>query len=97
MQQQHPDKQVEVWAEDEGRMGLKPITRRHWAPLGSVRLHPTAQLSVVTYLCVCSSTFWESAFWLASHVDIPTMQAVLDAFVATVNPEGKKTHPVAAR
>ena len=34
MQQQHPDKQVEVWAEDEGRMGLKPITRRHWAVRG---------------------------------------------------------------
>jgi transposase len=26
----HPDMVVEVWAEDEARLGLKPITRRIW-------------------------------------------------------------------
>ena len=26
----HPDKRVEVWAEDEARLGLKPVTRRVW-------------------------------------------------------------------
>src|SRR5205823_5526540 len=26
----HPGKVVEVWAEDEARLGLKPITRRVW-------------------------------------------------------------------
>jgi hypothetical protein len=30
----HPDKVVEVWAEDEARLGLKPIARRVWALKG---------------------------------------------------------------
>jgi hypothetical protein len=31
----HPDRPVEVWAEDEHRLGLKPIRRRVWAPIGA--------------------------------------------------------------
>lgn len=31
----HPDRAVEVWAEDEARLGWKPITRRMWWPKGS--------------------------------------------------------------
>jgi hypothetical protein len=30
----HPGKAVEVWAEDEARLGLKPIARRVWSPKG---------------------------------------------------------------
>src|SRR5262249_22188350 len=30
----HPDKAVEVWAQDECRLGLKPIARRVWSPKG---------------------------------------------------------------
>jgi hypothetical protein len=29
-----PDKVAEVWAEGEGRLGLKPIARRVWSPKG---------------------------------------------------------------
>ena len=29
----HPDRPVEVWAEDEHRLGLKPVRRRVWARL----------------------------------------------------------------
>src|SRR5262249_51859340 len=29
-----PDAQVEVWAVDEHRIGLKPLLRRVWAPIG---------------------------------------------------------------
>ena len=35
----HPDKRVELWAEDEARLGLKPILRRVWAVKGE---RPTA-------------------------------------------------------
>ncbi len=34
MQQQHPDATVEVWAEDEHRLGLHPVNRLVWVPLG---------------------------------------------------------------
>jgi len=30
----HPDRPVEVWAQDEARFGLKPVSRRVWAPRG---------------------------------------------------------------
>ena len=30
----HPDKQVELWVQDEGRVGLKPEIRRIWAARG---------------------------------------------------------------
>ena len=34
LRRQHPGKLVELWAEDEARLGLKPITRRVWAVRG---------------------------------------------------------------
>src|ERR1700704_439224 len=33
-QRKHPDATIEVWATDEHRIGLKPITRGVWAPVG---------------------------------------------------------------
>src|ERR687893_296346 len=30
----HPGRPVEVWAADEHRLGLKPVRRRVWAPVG---------------------------------------------------------------
>ena len=30
----HPGAEVELWAEDEARLGLKPVIRRVWAPVG---------------------------------------------------------------
>lgn len=41
IQQQHPNATVEVWAFDEHRLGLKPIVRRVWAPIGE---RPVAQV-----------------------------------------------------
>ncbi len=36
----HPEAEVvELWAEDEARLGLKPVNRRVWAPVGR---RPTA-------------------------------------------------------
>jgi transposase len=37
----HPDASVEVWAEDEHRLGLLPVVRRVWAPRGR---RPTARV-----------------------------------------------------
>jgi transposase len=37
----HPEaEQVEIWAQDEARLGLKPVMRRVWAPVGE---RPTAR------------------------------------------------------
>jgi transposase len=35
IEEAHPEAQkVELWAEDEARLGLKPLIRRVWAPIG---------------------------------------------------------------
>ena len=35
IEEAHPEAQkVELWAEDEARLGLKPLIRRAWAPIG---------------------------------------------------------------
>ena len=35
LKEAHPEaEQVELWAEDEARLGLKPVIRRVWAPVG---------------------------------------------------------------
>jgi hypothetical protein len=30
----HPGAEVQLWAQDEARLGLKPVIRRVWAPVG---------------------------------------------------------------
>jgi len=35
LEEAHPEaERVELWAEDETRLGLKPVSRRMWAPVG---------------------------------------------------------------
>jgi transposase len=34
LERAHPDAEVQLWAEDEARLGLKPLIRRVWAPVG---------------------------------------------------------------
>ena len=38
----HPEARVELWAQDEARLGLKPVIRRVWAPVGN---RPIAQFN----------------------------------------------------
>ena len=41
LEEAHPEaEEVELWAEDEARLGLKPVMRRVWAPVGE---RPTAR------------------------------------------------------
>ncbi|EGK83555.1 hypothetical protein MicvaDRAFT_2633 [Microcoleus vaginatus FGP-2] len=34
LQKEFPSQQIEVWSFDEHRVGLKPILRKVWAPIG---------------------------------------------------------------
>lgn len=43
VKEEHPQAEVQVWAQDEQRLGLKPIIRRIWAKKGQrpvIRSHP---------------------------------------------------------
>ncbi len=41
LEEAHPEAEVELWTEDEARLGLKPVMRRVWAPVG---MRPTARV-----------------------------------------------------
>ena len=40
LESQHPEKPVEIWAEDETRLGLLPVHRRVWAKRGERPIAP---------------------------------------------------------
>ncbi len=80
-----PEQQVEVWAFDEQRVGLKPILRRQWAPKGQ---RPTAVVQhrfEWLYLdgFVHPST-GEVIWFICNAVGIDLFGAVLAAFAQAV-------------
>ena len=91
LKSEHPEKPVEVWAEDETRLGLLPVHRRVWAKKG---VRPTAP--------VCPAYKWlygfgfvrpqtgETYWLLMPTVSIEVMNLALAEFARDVNPEAKK-------
>jgi hypothetical protein len=88
---EHPDQHVQLWCQDEARIGLKAMTRRVWATKGQ---RPIAkpwtryQWSYV-YLFVCPQT-GESYFLILPSVNIALMTLALQEFMHDVNPNGEK-------
>src|SRR4051812_32588567 len=73
----HPGAEVQLWAEDETRLGLKPVIRRVWAPVGD---RPVArfkrgykwtylygfvrpQSGEVFWLILCPRSTWSCSRW----------------------------------
>jgi hypothetical protein len=82
---------VEVWAEDEARLGLKPIARRAWAPRGQ---RPRAS-GRTKYQWLYVYGFVHPASGRNLELILPTadtdwMEAALDEFARWADPEGRK-------
>jgi transposase len=80
-----PQAQIELWAVDEHRIGLKPILQKVWCfdgqrPLAPVQ-HRYAWRSLVGFVHPASG---RTVFHLASSVSIPLFEAELDAFAREV-------------
>jgi transposase len=77
----HPGRPVEVWAEDEHRLGLKPVRRRVWAPIGArpVALghHRYEWLHVTAFV---QPTSGEAVWYLSTGLSKPLFEALLAAF-----------------
>ena len=81
MRQQHPDAEIQLWAMDEHRLGLKPMLRRMWFPWWEI---PTATVQwrfqwVLVYGFVhpaSGETYW----WLMPKVNIYLFNQVLADF-----------------
>jgi transposase len=86
-----PHAKVELWAMDEHRIGLKPLLRRVWAPIGqrptAIVQHRFAWRYVVGFVHPASG---RTVFHLATSVSIPLFEAELAAFAQTVGANSHK-------
>lgn len=81
VRQQHPDAKVEVWAEDEHRVGLHPVNRRVWTPSDDP---PIAMVNckyqwmwLVGFVCpTTGETYW----WIVPFLTHQVIQSLLDDF-----------------
>jgi hypothetical protein len=81
----HPEAIVEAWCQDEARRGLKPLTRRVWAPKGR---RPTARSThryEWSYVYGFAHPPTGRSEWLIlPRVDAPAMSLALARFAAAV-------------
>jgi DDE superfamily endonuclease len=87
----HPGKSVELWFEDEARLGLQPTTRRIWAPCHSRPVAPSNTRYEWLYAYAFIHPKSGDNFWLL----LPTVNAVvmsiaLQQFSMNIDPEEKK-------
>jgi len=87
----NPGKRVEVWAEDEIRLGLKPIARRVWSPRGQ---RPgscgRARYEWLYVYGFARPGTGESFAVLLPRVKAERMGEALAAFAAHADPAGEK-------
>jgi len=86
-----PDAQVELWATDEHRIGLKPLLRKVWAPIGqrptAVVHHRYAWRYLVGFVHPASG---RTLFQLATSVNIGLFAVELAAFAEAVGASPRK-------
>lgn len=89
---EHPERPVEVWATDEHRLGLKPICRRVWAPIGQRPIalghHRYEWLYVTAFVAPRTG---EVVWYLANGVSKPFFEALLAAFARTTGAGRERT------
>ena len=85
------NKAVEVWAEDEARLGLKPIARRVWSPRGQRPRSCGRTRYQWLYLYGFVRPRTGNTFGvLVPRVKAERMSGALAEFAAHADPEGKK-------
>ncbi len=67
----YPTARVEVWCEDEHRLGLKPIIRKVWSPIGERPIVKVHQRYEWTYLYAFARPKTGEVHWLV----LPTVNA----------------------
>ncbi len=85
LKEAYPKAKVELWAEDEARLGLKPVIRRMWAPVGN---RPVARFKrgyEWTYLYGFVRPESGEVYWLIlPTVNVQMFSMALDEFAKEV-------------
>ena len=90
-QETHPKKQVELWVQDEGRVGLKPEIHRIWAARGKrpIILQKRGYKWVYVYTFVEPST-GKIDFLILPMVSISLGELALKELSKQIDPKGEK-------
>jgi hypothetical protein len=91
LKESYPTAKVELWCEDEARLGLKPIVRKVWSPIGRRPLVKVHQRYEWTYLYAFAHPNSAEVHWLI----LPTVSAqvfslALEHFAREVVGAGKR-------
>ena len=81
IQAAHPQATVEVWSQDEARLGLFTALRRVWAPRGKRPIALVAPRRIWAYVSAfIHPASGRSHLWVWSGVNISMMTAMLECF-----------------
>lgn len=84
----HPRKSVELWFEDEARLGLQPTTRRQWALKGHRPIAPSDTVYQWLYAYAFIQPMNGESMWLLlPTVNSAIMSKALEEFVKEVDPK----------
>ncbi len=91
LKEAHPTAKVEVWCEDEHRLGLKPIIRKVWGPIGQRPMVKVHQRYEWSYLYAFAHPKTGEVYWLV----LPTVNAevfsmALESFASEVGAGKRK-------
>jgi transposase len=87
----HPGRQVELWAEDEARLGLKPVTRRVWSLRGRrPRSGGRTRFDWLYVYGFARPRTGQTFCVLLPRVNADRMADALAAFAAQADPDGTK-------
>lgn len=91
MRAANPGKVVEVWAQDEGRLGLKPITRRVWWLKGCrPRSCGRTKYEWLYVYAFARPRTGETFTMILPRVKVERMAEALEGFAAHADPGGTK-------
>jgi hypothetical protein len=87
----HPDKTVEVWAEDEARLGLKPIARRVWSLKGHrPRSNGQSKFESLYVFGFAHPATGRNRTVILPKANTATMAEALADFARWADPDGRK-------
>jgi len=91
IKQAHPHDCVEVWGQDEARLGLKPVWRRVWSPRGVRPVAITDPRYEWLWLYAAVHPQSGRVFWLVlPYLNAEMMQLFLDEFAQVHATFGKR-------
>lgn len=82
---------IEIWAEDEARLGLQPVIRRTWSPRGKRLIAKQTRKYKWIYTYAFVHPLSGNSFWLIMPTTNTTiMNIVLQEFSAYMDPKNEK-------